>query len=126
MGSVAKTGARLAMGSDWNVSSVNPLEAIQTAVTRRGIRDTTGLVLVPEEAVDLMTALRAYTLGSAWALGLDDETGSLREGKAADLIILDDNITAIPVTSVHAMKVLLTMVEGVAVHGSLDLNGGAR
>lgn len=126
MGSVAKTGAPLAMGSDWNVSSVNPLEAIQTAVTRRGIGDTTGLVLVPEEAVDLMTALRAYTLGSAWALGLDDETGSLRQGKAADLIVLDADITAIPVTSVHAMKVLLTMVEGTAVHGSLDAIGGGK
>ena len=126
MGSVARTGAPLAMGSDWNVSSVNPLEAIQTAVTRRGIRDTTGLVLVPEEAVDLMTALRAYTLGSAWALGLDDETGSLREGKAADLIVLDDDITTIPVTSVHAMKVLLTMVEGAVVHGSLDAIGGTQ
>jgi hypothetical protein len=126
MGSVAKTGAPLAMGSDWNVSSVNPLEAIQTAVTRRGIRDTTGQVLVAEEAVDLMTALRAYTLGSAWALGLDGETGSLREGKAADVIVLDADITSLPVTRIHAMKVLLTMLEGAPVHGSLDAAGGAK
>ena len=126
MQSVAKTGARLAMGSDWNVSSVNPLEAIQVAVTRRGIGDTTGQVLVAEEAVDLMTALQAYTLGSAWALGLDGETGSIQVGKAADLIVLDGDIRSIPVTAIHAMKVLLTMVEGAPVHGSLATIGGAQ
>ena len=125
MGSVAKTGAPLAMGSDWNVSSVNPLEAIQTSVTRRGNRDPAGQALVAEEAVDLMTALRAYTIGSAWALGLDGETGSIQEGKAADLIVLDGDITSIAVTGVHAMKVLLTMVEGSAVHGSLEMAGVA-
>ena len=125
MGSVAKTGAPLAMGSDWNVSSVNPLEAIQTAVTRRGNRDPAGPALVAEEAVDLMTALRAYTIGSAWALGLDGETGSIQEGKAADLIVLDGDITSIAVTGIHAMKVLLTMVEGNAVHGSLEMAGVA-
>lgn len=123
MGSVAKTGAPLAMGSDWNVSSVNPFEAIQTAVTRRSNRDPAGPVLVAEEAVDLMTALRAYTIGSAWALGLEGETGSIQAGKAADLIVLDGDITSIPVTAIHAMKVLLTMVEGSPVHGSLESPG---
>jgi hypothetical protein len=125
MGSVARTGAPLAMSSDWNVSSVNPLEAIQTAVTRRGMRDPEGPALVAEEAVDLMTALRAYTIGSAWALGLEAETGSIEGGKAADLIVLDGNITAVSASGIHAMKVLLTLVEGMPVHGNLAALGGA-
>lgn len=126
IGSVARTGAPLAFGSDWNVSSANPLEAIKVAVTRRGPNDTTGRVLVPEEAIDLMTALRAYTLGSAYALGHDDQTGSLTVGKVADLIVLDGDITTVPVDRLHTVKVLATVVNGGTVFGDLSQVNGAR
>lgn len=126
IGSVARTGAPLALGSDWNVSSVNPLEAIQVAVTRRDPRDPSGPTLVAEEAIDLMTALRAYTLGSAYALGLEGETGSITEGKAADLIVLDADLRSVPPAAIGGVKVLLTMVEGAAVHGDVAAAGEAR
>jgi predicted amidohydrolase YtcJ len=61
--SVADTGAPLAAGSDWSVSSMNPIEAMQVAITRRGLDDRTGPVWIPEERVDLATILAAYTRG---------------------------------------------------------------
>jgi predicted amidohydrolase YtcJ len=116
-----RAGGRLALGSDWNVSSYVPMEAIQVAVTRRSPRDTTGTgpQLLPEQAVDLETALRGYTIGSAYALGLDQETGSITTGKAADLVILGEDLRVVGPTRLAKVPVLLTMVAGRTVHGDL-------
>ena len=82
IGSVARTGAVIAGGSDWSVSSMNPLEAIQVALTRRGPDDPPGDAWIPEERVDLETMLRAYTVNGAW-LSRDEKTrGSLAPGRA--------------------------------------------
>ena len=90
MKSVANTGAVMAMGSDWNVSSVNPLEGIEVAVTRmnyEGAKSDTE-VFIPDERLDLPTAIAAYTIGGAHANFWEKETGSLETGKSADLIVL--------------------------------------
>lgn len=120
IGSVVKAGGPLALGSDWNVSSVVPLEAIQTAVTRQGIADSTGEALLPEQAIDLMTALRAYTLGSARALGLDGETGSIAVGKQADLLVLGSNLEQAAPHAIARVPVVLTLLQGTVVHGRLE------
>ena len=120
IGSVVRSGARLALGSDWNVSSVVPLEAIQIAVTRRDIADSTGEALLPEQAIDLVTALRAYTLGSAHALGLDRETGSIAAGKQADLVVLGSNLELAAPNGIARVPVVLTLVQGTVVHGRLE------
>lgn len=112
IGSVARTGASLAAGSDWSVSSMNPFEAIQVAITRRAPNAPAGPAWIPEETVDLPTMLRAYTVGGAYAAGEESGNGSLEVGKAADLIVLDRNLYRIPVTEVHAAKVLLTLLDG--------------
>ncbi|MBE3125049.1 MAG: amidohydrolase, partial [Acidobacteria bacterium] len=88
IGSVAGTGAVIAGGSDWSVSSMNPLEAIQVALTRRGPDDPPGDAWIPEEKVDLETMLRAYTTNGAWLSHDEKARGSLEPGKAADLIVL--------------------------------------
>jgi predicted amidohydrolase YtcJ len=110
--SVAKTGAHLAAGSDWSVSSLNPLEAIQVAVTRRGPDAPPGRPWIPEEVVDLSTILTAYTAGGAYAAGEEATRGTLELGKAADLIVLDRDLFHIPVTQIHAARVLLTLLDG--------------
>jgi hypothetical protein len=112
IGSVAKAGAHLAAGSDWSVSSMNPLEAIQVAITRRGPDSPPGPAWIPEETVDLPTMLRAYTSGGAYAAGAEASNGSLEVGKAADLIVLDRNLYRIPVTQLHSARVLLTLLDG--------------
>jgi len=112
IGSVARTGAVIAGGSDWSVSSMNPLEAIQVAMTRRGPADPPGDAWIPEERVDLETMLRAYTTNGAW-LSHDEKTrGSLEPGKAADIIVLAGNLFKIPASEIGRVKVLLTLIDG--------------
>jgi hypothetical protein len=118
--SVVRAGGQLAMGSDWNVSSLVPLAAIQVAITRRDPDDTTAAQMLPEQAIDLATALRAYTLGSARALGLDEETGSIATGKAADLVVLGADIERVSVNRLAKVPVLLTLLEGKPVHGRIE------
>lgn len=110
--SVAKTGATLAGGSDWSVSSMNPLDAIQVAITRRGLEDTTAKVWIEEEIVDLPTMLAAYTINGAFVNHQEKETGSLEVGKAADVIVLDRNLFQISPHEIHRVKVLWTLLEG--------------
>jgi len=112
IGSVARTGAHLAAGSDWSVSSMNPLEAIQVALTRRGPAAPAGPPWIPEELVDLRTMLLAYTVGGAYAAGEEVTKGTLEIGKEADLIVLDRDLYRIPVAQIHAAKVLLTLLAG--------------
>ena len=112
IGSVARTGAHLAVGSDWPVSSMNPLEAIQVAVTRRGPTAPAGAPWIEAEVVGLGTILRAYTAGGAYAAGEEASTGTLELGKSADLIVLDRDLYRIPATQIHSTRVLLTLLDG--------------
>lgn len=116
IGTMVKSGAVVAAGSDWTVSSMNPLEAIQVAMTRRGPTDSAGPPWIPEEAVDLTTMLVAYTRNGAWAAGDERTTGTLEVGKAADLIVLDRDLYDIPTTEIHRARVLLTLLAGKQVY----------
>jgi predicted amidohydrolase YtcJ len=109
--SVAATGAVIAGGSDWSVSSMNPLDGIEVAVTRRGV-DEPGDAFIPEERIALPEAIAAYTIAGAYAAFEEKETGSIEAGKAADLIVLDRNLFEIPAEKIHEAKVLLTLLEG--------------
>jgi predicted amidohydrolase YtcJ len=109
IGSVVRAGAPLAFGSDWSVSSANPLEGIQTAVTRQGL-DGKPEPFLPEEAIDLATGLAAYTIGAARANGLDAETGSLEVGKLADLAVLEANVFERPIGELGKTRLLLTLL----------------
>jgi predicted amidohydrolase YtcJ len=112
MRSIANTGAVIACGSDWSVTSMNPLEAIQTAVTRRGFQTGPGPAWIPEETVDLALMLAGYTINGAYVNFQETETGSIEVGKAADLIVLDRNLFEFPAHEIHRAKVLLTYLEG--------------
>jgi len=120
LGSVARTGGTIVAGSDWNVSSINPLEAIQVAVTRRDPDGPPGPPWLPAEVVSLDRILAAYTIVGARANFQENETGSITVGKAADLIVLDHDLTAISPFEIHATHVLLTMLEGHVVFGDVN------
>ncbi|HWQ33556.1 MAG TPA: amidohydrolase [Blastocatellia bacterium] len=112
IGSMARTGAVIVGGSDWNVSSMNPLDAIQVGITRRVPDTGPGPAWIPEEVVDLPTMLAAYTINGAYGLFQEKETGSLEVGKAADLIVLDRNLFELPAHEISKARVLLTLLEG--------------
>ena len=92
--SLARAGATIAGGSDWDVSSFNPFEAIATAMSRINPDQPQRGALVPGEALTLDEMLAAYTLNAARLIGRDAEIGSLATGKAADFILLDRTLTA--------------------------------
>ncbi|MGH3473142.1 MAG: amidohydrolase [Nocardioidaceae bacterium] len=116
--SLAASGARLAGGSDWPVSSPNPLWGVHVAVNRQlpvGEGGEGYEPLLPHESLDLRTALTAYTAGSAFVNHLDD-TGSIAEGKVADLVVLDRNPFIGPAEAIAETRVLATYVEGQPVY----------
>jgi predicted amidohydrolase YtcJ len=110
--SVANTGAVIACGSDWDVSSMNPLDGIQVAVTRRALEEAPGEAWLPDETMNLAAMLATYTINGAYLDFAETETGSIEVGKSADLIVLDRNLFKIPPTQIHSAKVLLTLQEG--------------
>jgi predicted amidohydrolase YtcJ len=112
IGSVARTGATIVGGSDWSVSSMNPLEAIQVGVTRRAPDAPAGEPWLPKEAVTLEQMLAAYTINGARVSFEERETGSIEVGKAADLVVLDRDLFAIPANEIHRARVLRTFVDG--------------
>ncbi|MGW2767562.1 amidohydrolase [Streptomyces sp. NPDC001275] len=116
-GSLLRAGATLAAGSDWSVSSPDPLAGIHVAVNRMEPGAADGRVFLPEQRLDLATAVAAYTAGSAHVNGLDD-TGTLRPGHLADLVVLDRDIFTAPTEEIHTARVLRTYVSGVLVHSS--------
>jgi predicted amidohydrolase YtcJ len=119
IGSVYRSGAVVAFGSDWSVSSANPLEEIQVAVTRMDPAGGTTEPLVPQERIALPEALAAFTINAAWVNRLEKETGSIEVGKRADLVVLDRNLFAIPVTEIAHTRALVTLFGGRVVHGDL-------
>ncbi len=117
-GSVLRAGGRLAYGADWSVASANPFEGIEVALTRIAPEGNKP-PLEPNEGVTLAQALKAYTLSVAYVNHMDKQTGSIAPGKSADLIILDQDLFKVPTRQIHSTKVLVTLFEGKAVHGTL-------
>jgi predicted amidohydrolase YtcJ len=131
-GSLARDGATLAFGSDWSVSSPNPFEEMHVAVNRSvwaeaiaevGDARAVEEVFLPHERVDLSTAVRAFTMGSAFVNHLDDVSGSIEVGKYADLVVLDRDPFSLPAAELHRTRADLTFVEGVPVHAAGDAAG---
>jgi predicted amidohydrolase YtcJ len=110
--SVVRSGAVVSGGSDWSVSSLNPLDAIETGITHRPPGDTTQLPWNPIERVDLPTMLAMYTINAAYANHLERETGSIEVGKLADLIVLERNLFETAPEEIHSVRVLRTLLEG--------------
>ena len=121
--SLRRAGAVLAFGSDWTVSTADPLAEIEVAVRRVAPDDRHGEPFLPAERVDLPAALDAFTIGSAYALRLEAETGTVTPGKLADLAILDRDPFDPAAGPIADARVLATLVEGDPVHAdpSLDL-----
>ncbi len=123
--SLVRHGATLVMGSDWSVSSPNPMEEMHVAVNRQMPADYTYRVdnrdvFLPDERIDLATAIGAFTMGSAYANHREHDTGSIEAGKRADLAVFDRNVFAHPVDEIAGARCLQTYVDGQLVYAAED------
>ena len=122
IGSVLKSGAMVAFGSDWSVSSANPFPQIETAITRKSAVMDEMDAFIPEERIDLASAIAAFTINSAFVSRREQDTGSIEVGKLADLVLLDQNLFEIDAKDISETKALVTLYEGRVVHGAFPAN----
>ncbi|RCG29616.1 amidohydrolase [Sphaerisporangium album] len=119
---LVKTGARLCAGSDWPVSSADPLQGMHVAVNRtepggsvHADYPTAQTPFLPRQSLDLATVMAAYTQGSA-RINHDDEAGVIEEGMRADLVVLDRDPYALEPQDIWTTQVAMTFVDGEAVY----------
>jgi len=110
--SLLDSKATLAFGSDWFVAPPTPLEGIYAAVTRRTIDDRNPGGWVPEQKITVEEALRAYTVGAAFASFDEGRKGTLVRGKFADLVLIDRDLTTIAPESIRDARITMTVVGG--------------
>jgi hypothetical protein len=120
--SLLDAGATLAFGSDWTVAPLDPLLGVYAAVTRRTLDGKNPGGWVPEQKITVEEAVRAYTVGSAFAEFADARKGTITPGKLADLVILSEDIFRIDPAGIEKARVRLTVMDGRVVY---EANGGA-
>lgn len=114
-GALVRAGARLSGGSDWSVSSPDVMWGVHVAVNRSAPpkENVSNLPpFLPEERLELATALSAYTSGSAYVNHSDADTGTLEPGKLADLVLLDRNPFELAEAEIYTARAVGTWVEG--------------
>ena len=124
MGSLRDHGGRIAFGSDWPVSSPNPMFELHTAVNRtaaplygRAGERECEVPFLPEQALTIDQALAAFTSGVAYVNGDEAILGSLEVGKQADIVVLNQNLYEIMPREIGNSRVDLTMASGQVVFG---------
>jgi predicted amidohydrolase YtcJ len=109
-------GAALAFGSDWPVAPLSPILGIYAAVTRATLDGKHPDGWIPKERLTVEEALRAYTAGSAFAAFEEAEKGTISLGKLADLVVLSEDIFAVPPNRIKDVMVKMTVVGGEIVY----------
>ncbi len=110
------SGAPFAAGSDWPVSTADPMQAIHVAVNRAAPGALPDPRMDPTQAIDLATALAAYTAGSVRANGRHTSTGALTPGLLADLVVLDTDPFEVAPEEMHTVTVRETRLGGEPVY----------
>jgi len=116
--SLLDSGAQLAFGSDWTVAPLNPLLGIKAAVTRQTLDGRHPDGWIPEQKISLDEAIRAYTVGSAFAEFTEASKGTITPGKLADLVVLDRDIYTLPPSEIDQARVLVTILGGRIIYTS--------
>ncbi|HOO28896.1 MAG TPA: amidohydrolase, partial [Lachnospiraceae bacterium] len=114
--SILDTGAVLALGTDFPVADYTPLYNVYQAVTRKGLNGVQYGPYTLDECLTVAQTLRAYTWGAAYAVGMEQKTGTLEAGKYADITVIDKNLLTIPEEDIVNAKILLTVMDGRVVY----------
>jgi predicted amidohydrolase YtcJ len=115
-GDLVRSGAVVTYGSDIpgvDIPEIPPLIQIEALVTRKRPGYPDDLPLVPRQPIGLHDALLGYTKNGAYQLRIDDRTGTLKSGKAADLTILSEDLFRVDPHDIHSVPIKLTMMDGV-------------
>ena len=110
--SLLDSGATLAFGTDWYVAPLNPMLSIYGAVTRRTLDGKHPQGWIPAQKITVEEAVRAYTIGSAYAEFAERDKGTLTPGKLADIVILSQDIFRIDPVAIDKTKVRMTIMDG--------------
>lgn len=116
--SLLDAGAKLAFGSDWTVAPLNPLLGIYAAATRRTTDGKNPNGWVPRQKITVEEAMRAYTVGSAYAEFQEGVKGTIAPGKLADMVLLERDIFEIDPVGIENVHVALTVMDGKVVYSS--------
>ena len=114
--SLRDSGATLAFSSDWNVAEMEPEIGMYTALTRKGLDGMPPGGWIPEQTIDIETAVKGYTITGAWANFVEGNRGSLVPGKYADIVLLTDDVFTIPPDKLKDTRVVWTVVGGKEVY----------
>lgn len=116
IGSIMRSGAEVAFGTDYPVAEIDPLQGVARAVGRLSDDHNPEGGWNPEEKISVEEALDAYTRGSAAMAGREHELGTLEAGKLADIAVVDTNLPECGVDEIRAAKVVLTICDGEIVY----------
>jgi predicted amidohydrolase YtcJ len=126
IGSLARSGTRMAFGSDWPISSADPLQEMHVAVNRvksehlgRPGEPECEEPFLPGQAITVDQAIGAFTSGVDWVNHEEDRAGRLAPGMRADLAVLDQDLYALPAAEIGGTSVVLTVASGDVVYGEL-------
>src|ERR1700746_3853253 len=114
--SLRDSGATLAFSSDWNVAEMEPEIGIYTALTRKGLDGKPDGGWIPEQTIDIETAVKGYTINGAWANFVEGNRGSLVPGKYADLVLLSGDMFTMEPDKIKDVYVIWTVVGGKEVY----------
>ena len=110
------SGATIAFGTDWTVGPLDPMQSLYAAVTRRTLDGKNPNGWIPEQKITVEEAVRAYTVGSAYAEFQESVKGTITSGKLADLVILSRDIFKIDPKEIENVKVVMTIMDGRVVY----------
>jgi hypothetical protein len=111
------SGTHVPFGSDFPVESVDPMKGFYAAITRQDADGYPDGGWLPQERVSRVAALRGFTIEAAYAGFMENEVGSITEGKFADFVILDRDIMTIPAAAILDARVTATFLGGRQVYG---------
>ena len=114
--SLLDSGATLAFGTDWTVAPLDPMQSLYAAVTRRTLDGKNPNGWIPQQKITIEEAVRAYTIGSAYAEFQESVKGSITLGKLADLVILSQDIFQIELSEIQKVTVMMTIMDGRVVY----------
>jgi predicted amidohydrolase YtcJ len=114
--SLLDSGAILAFGSDWDVAPMVPLVGIYAAATRRTLDGKRPNGWIPEQKITAAEAVRAYTMGSAYASFDEKIKGSIEPGKLADLVVLSADVLTIPPEEIENTRIEITVFDGKVIY----------